>query len=114
MPNQGVSTFAKELSLGQSGKDLDSDIGALIKRGLSPLVGSALDILRVIGNEAVHPGIIDLKDDRDTALELFGLLNSIVDQMITHPKSVQALYGKLPEGKRKAIERRDGRLGSNE
>jgi hypothetical protein len=27
--------------------------------------------------------------------------------MITHPKKVKELYGKLPEKKRKAIEKRD-------
>ena len=67
----------------------------------------SLDIVRVIGNEAVHPGVVDLNDDRDTANKLFDLVNSIADQMISHPQSVQELYGKLPETKRKAIEERN-------
>ena len=80
-----------------------------MQKGLNPLVQKALDIVRVIGNEAVHPGELDLRDDRDTAFELFGLVNSIADQMITHPKAVEALYNKLPESKRKAIEARDSK-----
>lgn len=64
-------------------------------------------LLSGIGNEAVHPGVMDLRDDRDTAFELFGLVNSIADQMITHPKAVETLYEKLPENKREAIEARD-------
>ena len=67
----------------------------------------SLDIVRVVGNESVHPGVMDLKDDSDTALQLLELVNAIADQMISHPKKVKTMYAKLPEEKRKAIERRD-------
>jgi len=93
--------------LGEKDKKIDDAIASLVRKGLNPLVQKALDIVRVIGNEAVHPGVLDLRDDRDTAFELFGLVNSISDQMITHPKAVETLYKKLPESKRKAIEERD-------
>ncbi len=53
--------------LGEKGKNIDDDIASLVKKGLYPLVQQALDAVRVIGNEAVHPGTLDLKDDRDTA-----------------------------------------------
>ena len=94
--------------LGEKGKNIDDDIGSLVKKGLNPLVQQSLDIVRVIGNEAVHPGVIDLKDDRDTALRLFELVNAIVEQMISHPKAVNEMYARLPEAKRKAIKARDG------
>lgn len=93
--------------LGEKGKNIDDDIASLVAKGLNPLVQKSLDIVRVIGNEAVHPGVIDLKDDRDVANELLFLINSIAEQMISHPKNVEALYEKLPESKRKAIEKRD-------
>lgn len=95
--------------LGEKGKNIDNDIASLVTKNLNPLVQKSLDIVRVIGNEAVHPGLIDLNDDRDTANKLFDLINSIADQMITHPKNVEKLYGKLPESKRKAIEERNGK-----
>jgi hypothetical protein len=95
--------------LGEKGRTLDEDIGSLVKKGLDPLIQKSLDVVRVIGNEAVHPGVIDLNDDRDTAIQLFTLVNSIAEQMISHPKAVKALYEKLPEAKRKAIEQRDGK-----
>lgn len=95
--------------LGEKGKNIDEDIASLVRKGLNPLVQKSLDIVRVIGNEAVHPGVIDLNDDRDTANRLFDLVNSIADQMITHPKSVETLYEKLPEAKRKAIQDRNKR-----
>ena len=50
-----------------------------------------------------------MKDDRDTAMRLFSLVNIIAEQMVSNPKHVQELYDKLPESKRKAIEKRDQR-----
>jgi len=97
--------------LGEKGKCIDEDIASLVKKGLDPLVKQSLDIVRVIGNEAVHPGVLDLKDDKETALRLFDLLNAIANQMITHPKTVASLYEKLPPEKREAIERRDAYAG---
>jgi hypothetical protein len=95
--------------LGESGTNIDSDIASLVSKGLNPVVQQSLDIVRVIGNESVHPGEIDLNDHRDTALKLFELVNLIADQMISHPKKVGSLYQKLPEGKRKAIEARNAK-----
>ena len=94
--------------LGGKGEKIDDDIATLVKKGLSPMVQKALDAVRVIGNEAVHPGKLDLKDDRDTAIKLFKLVNIIADQMISNPKHVEEVYGQIPEAKRKAIEKRDG------
>lgn len=82
-------------------------IADLVKRGLSPLVQRALDVVRVVGNEAVHPGTIDLLDDHDTAMKLFGLVNLIGEAMISQPKHVAALYSSLPPEKLAAIAKRD-------
>jgi len=95
------------IHLGEKGKTIDDNIASMVKKGLDPLIQQSLDIVRVIGNEAVHPGVLDLKDDRDTAVRLFDLVNAIVAQKISHPKTVNELYAKLPENKRKAIEARD-------
>jgi len=99
--------------LGEKGENVDDDIANLVKKkGLNPLVQKSLDVVRVIGNEAVPPGVIDLKDDRDTALQLLKFVNAIAVQMISHPKNVEAMYQKRPERKRKAIEARDAKPGS--
>jgi len=63
--------------------------------------------VRVIGNEAVHPGVIDLKDDRDTANKLFKLVKFIAEKMITEPREIEELYNSLPEDKLKGIKDRD-------
>jgi hypothetical protein len=67
-----IQKLCKEL--GASGKDIFEQIGDLVKKGLSETLKQALDTVRVIGNNAVHPGQLDLKDDREIALQLFGLV----------------------------------------
>lgn len=101
-----IQKLCKEL--GQPGKNINHDIAALVAGGLDPRVQKALDAVRVIGNEAVHPGQIDLRDDRTIAVSLFKLLNLIVDKTISEPKHVDEIYAMLPEEKLKQIEKRDG------
>lgn len=97
------------VQLGLPGKNLNDDIGELVRRGLDPDVGMALDTLRVVGNNAVHPLEMDLRDDQVTAVALFEVINFIADQMITRRKKLQTLFEKLPEGARSAIQKRDAR-----
>jgi len=94
-------------SLGEPGKDINSDIASLVKKGLNPKIQMSLDIVRVIGNEAVHPGQIDLRDQPATATQLCSLINIIADAMITQPKTIESLYSGLPQSKLEQIEKRD-------
>lgn len=97
--------------LGENGPNINADIASLVRKGLDPRVQKALDIVRVIGNEAVHPGQVDLRDDKATAVKLFGLVNLIADQMITQPRHLEAMFEGLPEGSKRAIEKRDSSGG---
>jgi hypothetical protein len=96
--------------LGEPGKNIDQDIAALVRKGLNERVQKALDTVRVIGNEAVHPGTIDLRDDPALAGTLFKLVNLIVEKMITEPREIDDLYTGLPAAKRDAIAKRDGKV----
>lgn len=100
-----IQKLCKEL--GESGKHLDTDIKNLVAKGLDVGVQQALDTVRVIGNESVHPGQIDLRDDQETAHSLFELVNGIVDDMITRPKQRAEMYGRLPQQHRDRIAQRD-------
>lgn len=93
--------------LGEKGKNINNDIASLVQKGLPETIQKALDIVRVIGNDAVHPGQIDLKDNQEVANKLFELINIIAHVMITQPKEISALYETLPEEKKEAITTRD-------
>lgn len=95
--------------LGKPGKDINDDIKALVAKGLSPKIQQALDLLRVVGNNAVHPGQIDLNDGRDIAFRLFGILNFIADEMLTKPREIERLYSDVvPAETKRHISERDG------
>jgi predicted naringenin-chalcone synthase len=95
------------IELEQKGENLNEDIGNLVKKGLSVEVQQALDALRVIGNNAVHPGELDVADDVRRAIALFECLNLIVEQLIAQARRVADLYSNLPQAALQAIEERD-------
>lgn len=94
--------------LGETDRDINKNIGALVQKGLPQIVQQALDVVRVIGNKAVHPGQIEFNvDNKDTAMMLMHLLNVITSRMITEPNKIGDLFQKLPETTKDAIKRRD-------
>lgn len=93
--------------LGGKGKNINDDIRKLVENGLPTQVQQALDFCRVVGNNAVHPGEIELNDTPEIAHNLFNMINYIVEDKISRPKQIQNLYDQLPEEARKAVEKRD-------
>jgi len=93
--------------LGEKGKNINDDIKKLVEKGLPTQVQQALDFCRVVGNNAVHPGEIELNDTPEIAHNLFYMINYIVEDRISRPKHIQSLYEQLPEQARLAIEKRD-------
>ena len=55
----------------------------------------------------VHPDELDLKDDVETAILLFRILNYIINNQITSKKEIEMLYNNLPKNKLQGIETRD-------
>ncbi len=95
--------------VGESGKNINNDIKALVAKGMNPKIQKALDLLRVIGNNAVHPGQINLDDNAEVAQKLFGVLNFIAEELITKPKELEKLYADLiPNETQDHIKQRDG------
>lgn len=89
--------------------NLNSRIADMVSKGLSPMVQQALDTVRVIGNNAVHPGTINLGDNTKLALSLLELVNLIVDKQISEPKKIQEVYDRLPKSSLEAIKKRDSK-----
>jgi hypothetical protein len=90
---------------------LDKGIEELVRQDrIRTQVKNACDVLRVTGNQMLHPGQISPTDANESvALGLFQLVNLIVEQAITQPALTESLYSNLPPEKLEAIERRDRR-----
>lgn len=87
--------------LGENKKRLNENIASLAEKGLSNDIIKQLDILRVVGNKAVHPGYIDLDvDNIYVASQLMGMLNKLVGRLITDRKQIDFLYDKIPENQK--------------
>ncbi len=96
------------IHLGEKGKNINDDIEKLVKKGLPKTMQQALDSVRVVGNNAVHPGTLDLNDNIEVAFALFGFVNVICEVLISQPKKIQEFYEKnIPEGIRNKIAERD-------
>lgn len=94
--------------LGEPGKHIDTDIASLVKKGLPVKLQQALDSVRVVGNNAVHPGQLDLTDTPELATKLFTFLNIIVDNRITQDRMIDQFYtGTIPANLQQAIVTRD-------
>ncbi len=96
--------------LGEEG-DLNTCIKKLVKKGLAEQIQQALDYCRVIGNEALHPGRIDIEENVGHVSALFSLVNDIAQEMITKHREIREMkqkYSSLPEENRKQIAQRDG------
>ena len=96
--------------LGSTKSDINAAIGELVANGkISQRLQQALDTVRVIGNEAVHPGELNVADSPEIVASLFKLINFIVLEAITRPKEIVEIYGSLPAKKLAGIEARDGK-----
>jgi len=95
--------------LGEPGKNINADIGALVKKGLPEQIQQALDVVRVVGNNAVHPGMVSADDVAAVCGSLFELVNYIVEDRIARPAKVKSLYEGIPQSLRDAIAERDGK-----
>lgn len=95
------------IELGHKGKDINQDIATLVSKGLDPHIQQALDYCRVVGNNAVHPGKINLEDSPEIAQTLFEMINYIIEDLIARPKRIQERFNSLPEGALQRITVRD-------
>lgn len=93
--------------LGEAGDNINVDIKELVKKGLNTNIQKALDTIRITGNNAVHPGEIDVDTDTGRVYKMFELINFIADKMITEPRELENLYSSLPATALAAVEKRD-------
>lgn len=96
------------IQIGKDGKNINNDIKELVAEGLNSKIQKALDLVRVVGNNAVHPGQINLDDNSEIALKLFKIINMIAEELITKPKEIDSLYEDIiPDETKEHISKRD-------
>ena len=103
-----IEMLLKDLGHLKENSNINDSIGELVGAGVDKRVQQALDVVRVTGNNAVHPGTIDFDDSTDVS-SLFELINYIADTLITQPKKTSEMFDDLPEGDKKRIKRRDSK-----
>ena len=81
--------------LGGKGESIYDDIGLLVKKGLDSSVIEAMDVVRIVGNNAVHPRELDVRDNPEIAAGLFDLINFIAETMLTGPKKRKEFRAKV-------------------
>lgn len=95
--------------LGEKGDNINEDIKNLVKKGLNPQIQKSLDILRITGNNAVHPGEINVEEKPELVLKLFELINFIAEKLITEPKEIEGFYEELPDNAKEQVKERDNK-----
>lgn len=96
--------------LGEKGHNINDDIKSLVRKGLPEHIQQALDTVRVIGNESVHPGELTIQDNPEITRHLFKVVNEIVDDRIGKAKisrAIRDVYQILPKSKLDSITARD-------
>ena len=94
--------------LGAKGDSLGDYIKKWAATGLDRRVEKAFDTVRVVGNNAVHAGKIDVDDHIATVEMLFFLVNYIAEKQISEPKRIDDHFEKtVPEDEKAKIERRN-------
>ncbi len=89
------------------GESLNDKIGDLVNKGLDSKTIEELDVVRIMGGQAIHPLTINLDDDIDSAQILFNIINHIVQKLYTDEKEFEKINKLIPKSKKDAIKKRD-------
>lgn len=96
--------------------DLIARLSSMVSTGLS----ERLDIIRHVGNKALHGTgddelvVLYLADSQgadEIAESLFDAINDLIDELITRPARTREVWEKLPNGVRNTIEKKRKELG---
>ncbi|EAJ1255144.1 DUF4145 domain-containing protein [Campylobacter lari] len=81
--------------LGKTKENLAESISSLKNQGFEDYIIQACETVRIVGNNAVHPGTINIDDNPEIAHCLFEMINLIADKLITHKVNAEKFYKKI-------------------
>ncbi len=102
-----LALYRMTLELGESGNNLNDNIGNLVEKGLTRPIQQAFDIIRVRGNQSLHDLAINLNEKPETAMKLFAIINIIASRMFEEPKKIEDEFQLLPKNSQESIVKRD-------
>lgn len=94
--------------LGAKGGSLNAMIRSVVKKDSDASLQKAMDILRINGNESVHPAQIRETEEKGVDKVYFWLLTHLAKSLISDVKEIDELYETLPDNAKQQIEKRDG------
>ncbi len=99
----GLEILCHELT--ESGESINDCLKKLSQGqgSLPPEMLTLAHFIRVMGNEAVHPGEIDFGDDERIVSQMFEFMNQLVDHCISRKKKLEALINSQPAGTKAKI-----------
>ena len=101
-----LQEILNEVVEGGEKNNINKNIGILSKE-VDETTQKALDIIRINGNNAVHPGEIQIEEE--TTEYMYKLLNIIVQKTISDKKQIDDLFEGLPKSIKESIKKRDSK-----
>lgn len=101
-----LQEILNEVIEGGEKNSINKNIGILSEQ-VDEYTQKALDLIRVNGNNAVHPGEICIEEE--SIEHMYEILNMIVQKLISDKKQIDDLFKKIPESYKKSIKRRDNK-----
>lgn len=97
-----------------AGNSIDQQTQELIHRGIPNHIIQYIDSCRIIGNNSVHPGEIDLNDNTELASFLFPIMNTVSEYLVSEKKKADQIFNSLPSGAILAVEKRNSGIINSE
>ena len=100
-----IESLCKEVT---GKRKFDDAIRELERQGIPKEIATAMDVVRLTGNEVLHAGQLYGSDDAKTVARPFRLASLIVNWAITEKRELQELVAAIPKDRLERIEQQRG------
>lgn len=101
-----LQEILNEVVEGGKSNNINQNIGILSGQ-VDGTTLKALDLIRIKGNQAVHPGEICIEEE--STEDMYKILNIIVQRLISDKKQIDDLHEELPKSIKESIKKRDSK-----
>ena len=87
--------LVEQIIVQKTGKEVKNLSQAVQEMALPGHLHKSMDLVRIVGNRAVHGGDIQPHEDPEVIVLLFEIVNQLVVHLISHPKRIEEMSAKL-------------------